>query len=344
MATTVISTIQFQVGCLLDTGAQQVIIAELDEEKNCNRDCFAPGKPVYIKVYSNVDYDVFLNRGSHVAANDIPENIEEVVSFNNFEANTTRPIDDNFRIEWIGEALGEIEYVTGGTLLTVRGKERDSCAGGPLGQALAYPILPLPDGAGGFIYYGRNFATSIPEMSSLGGIKVGGVIQIIQSKADVYDRPVLAPGATGAKTISDYGFALGIVRYQTFFDRIRVKSSTPGQILVLFMHSQLSNERGEGDDKYRINETVFTTIQFEISEECDVGESKVVTIKARDFITKEYLPNADIWVDGEYKGKTDDTGAINLGLLASGNHTLKISKDGYAPSDEDGLANDNFSV
>jgi len=343
----VVNTIEFQVGCLRDElGRQQIIIAELDADRNCGRNCLPTGDPVYIKVYSNVDYDRSLNKGSwSTRSNDVVEDITEVVTFNNFIANVSRPIQSNFSIRWIGRSLGSPRYEIGGTELKV-GKltQEEGCTYGAQGDVQDYAITPIPMSGGGYLYRGGISPVAIPEDSVLGGFVVGGASQIFRQDPDnPYPYPNMRPNPGGSGSMSKYGFGIAEVSYKTRYDSHSIICNDPATILALFIHTESSSTQQGGQD-FTINETVYTTVQFEVSDECDVGTNKLTRIKVRDFITKEVLGGADVEIDGAYVGTTDDDGMLEVGLLNPGNHTIRVVRTGYAATNEDGLANDNFSI
>jgi len=343
----VISTLQFEVGCLRNlAGAQRVIMAQLDDDKNCGRSCFQVGEPVYVRVYSNVDYDKYLTKGFFVKAGTAYEEIEEVIIFNNFVANTSKPIYSGFKLGWLGVSLGSYDYESGGTQIVVEGGNFDTgCTdqSGDIGGFTDYGSQAI-DGPGGTkIFYGRGANIIVPTGSTLAGNTVGGIVQI--SKRDVdnpYDPDALpfqqnnGPNAD----LKDFGFGIAKVSYRAAYDSLYAQINDPGEVLALFLHKV---EQLQSEDTV-VSETVYTTLQFEISEACDVAEDKLVTIKVRDFNTKELLGGAKVYVDGQFVGVTASDGSISIGQTQSGTHSILIEKTGYIPSDKDGLANDKFGV
>lgn len=69
-----------------------------------------------------------------------------------------------------------------------------------------------------------------------------------------------------------------------------------------------------------------------------------VTIVVKDRITGDTIAGAAVRVDGHNRGTTNGSGAISLGILSSGSHSIEITKIGYRDSVSDGLSNDYFSV
>jgi len=85
-------------------------------------------------------------------------------------------------------------------------------------------------------------------------------------------------------------------------------------------------------------------------------EPTSITITASDAGTKDATLNISNWassanvvgvtvdVDGEYVGDTDANGDISLPGIAVGDHTVKLTKDGYLQSDLDDIENSTFTV
>ena len=81
----------------------------------------------------------------------------------------------------------------------------------------------------------------------------------------------------------------------------------------------------------------------EVDSELDT-RTRDITINVKDYATEITIEGATIYVDGSWKGATDAEGNITLKDIAVGDHTIKITKNGYLDSDLDDLANDTFTV
>jgi hypothetical protein len=81
-----------------------------------------------------------------------------------------------------------------------------------------------------------------------------------------------------------------------------------------------------------------------LDESMNVGSTANVVVIVKDFATEVVIPGASVYVDGSYKGYTNDDGEITLYSLSVGDHAIKLLANGYLDSDEDALANDTFTV
>lgn len=112
------------------------------------------------------------------------------------------------------------------------------------------------------------------------------------------------------------------VRYKTFYDRIKLISGKEGKILLEAIK----------DDRYG-----YIAIDFKIL-------TRQVYLTVKDACTRTVIDNAQVYVDGSYRGNTNVQGRINLGEITVGKHSLRVKKSGYQDTDNDTIANDEFSV
>lgn len=89
-----------------------------------------------------------------------------------------------------------------------------------------------------------------------------------------------------------------------------------------------------------LNDEAFIPINLSIDELSD----KDILIEAKDYDLDIVIPDADVYINGELKGKTNQDGIINLGKMRKGRYSLVIKKDGYKDTDLDALNNDYFVV
>lgn len=68
------------------------------------------------------------------------------------------------------------------------------------------------------------------------------------------------------------------------------------------------------------------------------------TITVKDYTSNAVLAGVAVSVDGAGRGTTNAQGRLYLGLLTKGQHTLRLTKQGYINSETDGLNNDYFTV
>jgi hypothetical protein len=84
------------------------------------------------------------------------------------------------------------------------------------------------------------------------------------------------------------------------------------------------------------------TLQVSFTAE---GGQQEVFLTVKDYCTDLPVAGASVYLDGQFKGTTDNYGRISLGKLIRGrSYGLKITAPGYKDSDTDALANDSFTV
>lgn len=94
----------------------------------------------------------------------------------------------------------------------------------------------------------------------------------------------------------------------------------------------------ENDDG--IDDTIL--ISFQEAEEVEDNE---VTIIVRDYSTGSPVAGVSVKVDGNFKGTTDADGRVFIGTQARGTYALLLEPPTpYLDSDEDGLANDEYTI
>ena len=116
-----------------------------------------------------------------------------------------------------------------------------------------------------------------------------------------------------------------MVTYETKHDVISVKCSQDTQCLLT----------AKGNNRYG-----YTVLDYTYN----ITGTVEVVLKVKDACSGVVLPDADVWLNGEYRGKTDSYGYINLGKLNNGTYSLKTVKSGYQSSDSDIISNDKFTV
>jgi len=75
------------------------------------------------------------------------------------------------------------------------------------------------------------------------------------------------------------------------------------------------------------------------------GEEEPVYAVVKNYCTGLPIASAQVWVDGQYRGETDQFGRIYLGMMKRGTqHDIRVTAVGFKSSDADALANDYFIV
>ena len=69
-----------------------------------------------------------------------------------------------------------------------------------------------------------------------------------------------------------------------------------------------------------------------------------ITICVKDYVDASELQTVSVYVDDVLKGTTDASGELDITGIATGGHTLKLTKTGYLDSDADTILNEYFVV
>lgn len=154
--------------------------------------------------------------------------------------------------------------------------------------------------------------------------------------------------------LSNAGTGILKVSYTTRYDLVsisipRVSVTTEAMIIINQGTDQITSQISFSpiDPKLKtdpINNSGKTQEDQNEQENNSQAEAKLYGLTVFDYATSSPVIGAMIVLDGINKGITDAQGKISLGLLLPGVHTLKISKDGYFSSQNDGLNNDYFTV
>jgi hypothetical protein len=75
----------------------------------------------------------------------------------------------------------------------------------------------------------------------------------------------------------------------------------------------------------------------------EIGTRDVV-LNISNWSSSANVDEVDVEIDGEWVGKTDANGNITALALDKGDHTVKLTKDGYLQSDLDDIENSTFTV
>lgn len=72
--------------------------------------------------------------------------------------------------------------------------------------------------------------------------------------------------------------------------------------------------------------------------------TRTITIRVTDYVDNSELQTVSVYIDSVLKGTTDANGELDVAGVATGGHTLKLTKTGYQDSDADDLLNDYIMV
>lgn len=80
------------------------------------------------------------------------------------------------------------------------------------------------------------------------------------------------------------------------------------------------------------------------SDEPVIPGLRTVTLYFDNYHTDAMISGASVWLDGEYVGDTDASGAITIEGVEAGSHDVKATATGYTDTDLDELPNDTITV
>lgn len=73
-------------------------------------------------------------------------------------------------------------------------------------------------------------------------------------------------------------------------------------------------------------------------------EPRNLSIRTMDFATEASVPNAAIYLDGQFQGRTDAQGVLHLSNIMTGRHSFRAEASGYLSTDVDSLSNETIVV
>ncbi len=79
-------------------------------------------------------------------------------------------------------------------------------------------------------------------------------------------------------------------------------------------------------------------------DEEEEGPEREISIRVVDISTEAPIEGAHVFVDNISRGYTNEEGKTELFTIEVGTYPLRIEKDGYLPSDEDQISNDEITV
>ncbi len=92
-------------------------------------------------------------------------------------------------------------------------------------------------------------------------------------------------------------------------------------------------------------DALYKSFSIELPElESSETEERNITLKVIDHSTETAVAGAEVSIDGTVAGSTDENGELRVDGVATGDHTISISADGYLSTDEDELSNESISV
>lgn len=118
------------------------------------------------------------------------------------------------------------------------------------------------------------------------------------------------------------------VEYVTTYDLVDVTSPDAVYVLISADKDGLSG---------------LYTVDF--TDGYDTGVyTRTVILTVKDACTRNTVAGAYVYINGKFAGKSDSDGRARLGSMKAGTYSLKVVKDGYRNTDEDGVCNDYFTV
>lgn len=129
------------------------------------------------------------------------------------------------------------------------------------------------------------------------------------------------------------GYGILRIKYRTSYDIWKVKAAADPHDMKIVAYS---TDPDEPDCK--------AELQVTIRDNCEGARPKDVTLRATDCETGAPIPEADVYVNGVYKGRTGAEGTIHIGFLRPGTYEVRWEHSDYWPSIADGVVNDSFVV
>lgn len=118
------------------------------------------------------------------------------------------------------------------------------------------------------------------------------------------------------------------IEYETSYDLVDILCVEPSYVIV----------------KAEAENLVGSTV-IDYTDGYDTGlYNRTVILTVKDACTKAVLPDAHVYLNDKYAGKSDSEGRVRLGSLKNGTYKLAVTKDGYKNTDEDNVRNDSFTV
>ena len=128
-------------------------------------------------------------------------------------------------------------------------------------------------------------------------------------------------------TLSSEQTGLLEVTYVVMSDRWRLVSSTAGDVIVS-AHQESGN--------------LSASVTVTITDAAELVGPWILNTK--DFCTDGVIQGSSVYIDSVFKGVTDASGQVSLGMLTQGDHTVLITSPGYISTASDHLNNDKFTV
>jgi hypothetical protein len=131
----------------------------------------------------------------------------------------------------------------------------------------------------------------------------------------------------------DMGYGVYRIQFKSRFDRIRLLAPAAGHDIKVVVFST--------DDSQPDCEA---ELQVEIRDDCEKGRPKEVVVEVEDCLSNNAIEGVSVYISGQYKGVTDSSGQLYIGLMNPGEYTISFSHPSYWPSANDGVINDSFVV
>jgi len=132
---------------------------------------------------------------------------------------------------------------------------------------------------------------------------------------------------------TDLGYGVLRMQYKSKFDRFLIRAPQEGHDIKIVV---FSTDPDQLDCK--------SELQVQIRESCDTQRPKEITVQAEDCETQNGVQGASAYVNNEFRGTTDASGNLYLGLLSPGTYKIRWEHPDYWPSENDGVVNDEFVV
>lgn len=145
---------------------------------------------------------------------------------------------------------------------------------------------------------------------------------------------VVSTGGTGLQ-FSSAGYAVLEIVYKTKFKRYAV--TLPSREVADYRVAAWGIVAGQSS-------YLSITYQRSSTTESETGDEVSVILNVKDYCSGLDVDGVAVYINNVYKGVTGAEGTIDLGSMARGTYTLKMTKAGYKDSGQDALVNDSFTV
>ena len=132
---------------------------------------------------------------------------------------------------------------------------------------------------------------------------------------------------------TDMGYGVLRIQFKTKFNRIKLRAPQEGHDIKVII---FSTDLNQPDCK--------SELQVQIRDDCSAAAPKDITIEVVNCLSDNAIQGVSVYVNNLFKGITDVSGQLYIGLLKPGRYETRFEHPEYWPSGSDGVVNDSFVV